>query len=155
MFWWQFRATGQLRTVFWTSFSLLTKFAKFKKNDSCAECFDANFKQKDICARFLRQVLAIEQKSPIWSKTKYAQSVLTSISSNKTVAHFVLHKVRLFTKSRKCQATGQLRTVFWRSFSFLTKVANFKKNASCAECFDGNFKQQDSCARCLGQVLAC
>ena len=151
----QFGATGQLRTVFATIFSLLTKDAKFNQIDSCAEYFDGNFEQQDSFARFFRQVLAIGQNSPIRSKTKYAQSVLTSISSNKTVAHFVLHKVRLFTKSRKCQATGQLRTVFWRSFSFLTKVANFKKNASCAECFDGNFKQQDSCARCLGQVLAC
>ena len=155
MFWRQLPATGQLRTVFWTSFNLLTKVANFKKIDSCAECFDANFKKQDSCARSLGQVLAIEQKSPIWSKTTVVQSVLTLISSNKTVAHFVLHKVWLFNKSRQSQATGQLRTVFLRRFSFLTKVANFKKNDSCGECFDRNFKQQDSCARCLGQVLAC
>ena len=151
----QFRATGQLRTVFWTSFSLLTKVVTFKKIDCCVESFDANFKQQDSCPRSLGQVLAIEQKSPIWSKTTVAQSVLTPISSNKTVAHLVLHKVWLFNKSRQSQATGKLPTVFWRRFSFLTKVANFKENNSCAECFNGNFKQQDSCARCLGQVLAC
>ena len=35
--------------------------------------------------------------------------------------------------------TGQFRTVFWTSLSFLTKVANFKQNVSCAEGFDANF----------------
>ena len=144
-----------MRTVFRTSLSLLTKFAKFKKSDSCALCFDANFKQKDSCAGCFGQVLACYQKTPSSSNSTVAQSVLTPISSNKTVAHFVLHKVWLFNKSRQSQATGQLRTVFWRRFSFLTKVATLKKNDSFAECFDGNFKQQDSCARCLGQVLAC
>ena len=28
----------------------------------------------------------------------------------------------------ECQATGQLRTVFWTSFFSLTKVANFEEN---------------------------
>ena len=48
------------------------------------------------------------------------------------------------------QATALLRTVFWTNFSFLTKVANFKQNVSCAE----GFEQQESCARCFKQVLA-
>ena len=45
--------------------------------------------------------------------------------------------------------------MFWTSFSFLTKDANFKQNETCAVCFDANFGQQDSCAQSLGQVLAC
>ena len=34
-----------------------TLSAKLKQIDSSAECFDANFKQQDCCARSLRQVL--------------------------------------------------------------------------------------------------
>ena len=44
--------------------------------------------------------------------------------------------------------------MFWISFSFLTKVANLKRNDSREECFDANFEQQDKCARGFGQVLA-
>ena len=44
--------------------------------------------------------------------------------------------------------------MFQTSFSFLTKVANFKQNDSCAECFDANFEQQDSCARCFAKIFA-
>ena len=155
MFWRQFRATGQLRTVFWTSFSLLTKFAKFKKNDSCALCFDANFKQKDSCAGCFGQVLACYQKTPSSSNSTVAQSVLTPIASNRTVAHGLLDKFQPFNKSCQLQENRQLPTVFWRqfqetgqlctvfgaSFSYGTKVANLKQNDSCAECFDANFEQ--------------
>ena len=44
--------------------------------------------------------------------------------------------------------------MFLPRFSFLTKVANFKQNESCAQCFDANFNQLDSCARCFAQGLA-
>ena len=54
----------------------------------------------------------------------------------------------------KFQATRQLRTVFWTSFRFLTKVAHLERNDICAECFDAIFEQQNSCARGFGQVLA-
>ena len=130
MFWRQFGATGQLRTVFLTRFSFLTK-------------------------------------SPILSKTTVAHSVLTSISTNWTVAHGVYVKLKLFNKIyqfqakrklrrvfwRQFRAIGQLRTVFWTSFSFLSKEAKFKQIDNCAECFDANLEQQESCARCFGQVL--
>ena len=43
----QFQATRQLRTEFLTSFSFLTIVASFKKSDSCADYFDANFEQQD------------------------------------------------------------------------------------------------------------
>ena len=75
-----------------TSFSLLTKVAKFKKNDSCAQCFDANFGQQDSCAQCFGQVLAFYQKTPSSSKSTTAQSVLTPIWSNRTAAHVVLDK---------------------------------------------------------------
>ena len=39
-------------------------------------------------------------------------------------------------------------------FSFLSKVANFKQNESCAQCYDANFNQLDSCIRCFAQGLA-
>ena len=39
----QIRATGQLRTVFWTSFRLLTKDAKFKQTVSRGECLNQKF----------------------------------------------------------------------------------------------------------------
>ena len=47
-----------------------------------------------------------------------------------------------------------LRTVFWTSCSFLTKVANFEQKDSCAECFDAKFEQQDKCAKGFKEVLA-
>ena len=55
---------------------------------------------------------------------------------------------------RQFRATEVLRTVFWTSCSFLTKVANFEGKDSCAECFDANFEQQDKCARGFGEALA-
>ena len=92
VFWRQFQWTGQLRTVFMSSLSCLTKFANFKENDSCAECFDADFGQQDSCAQSFGQVLACYQKTPSSSISKGAQSVLTQISSNRTVAHSLLAK---------------------------------------------------------------
>ena len=75
-----------------TFFTLLTKVAEFRKNDSCAPCFDTNFEQQDSCARCFGQVLAFLQKSPNSSKMLVAQSVLTPSLSNWTVAHGVLDK---------------------------------------------------------------
>ena len=127
----QYQATRRLRTVFWTSFSLV-------------------------------------KKTPSSSKSTVAQSFLSPISSNITVSQGVLDKFWLFNKThhfqekrqlrrvfrRQFQATGELRTVFCTSFSFLTKVANLKRNDSCGECFDDNLNQLDSCTRCFGQALA-
>ena len=168
MFWRHFRATGQLRTVFWTSFSMLSKDAKLKqigscakcfdatfgRQDSCAESFDANFEQQDRGTQSVGQFLACYQKTANSSKSTVAQSVLTPISSIRTVGHCLLGKFKLFNKSRQIQAkrqlrtvfwrhfraTGQLRTVFWTSFSLLSKDAKFKQIDSCAECFDANFE---------------
>ena len=44
--------------------------------------------------------------------------------------------------------------MFWTSFSFLTKDANFRHIDSCAEPFDANFEHQDSSAQCFAQGLA-
>ena len=38
-------------------FSFLSKVFNLKKNDSCADCFDANFKQQDSFARCSGQVI--------------------------------------------------------------------------------------------------
>ena len=157
-----------MRTVFWTSFRFLTKVINFKQNVSCAECLDPNFKQHDSSRRYFGQVLGFQQKWQTLGKTRITQSVLTLISSNRTVAHGVLEKFYLVNKRRHLQAnwqlhrvfwrqfwaTGQMRSLFWTSFCFLTKVANFKPNDSCPECFDANFKRKDSFARSFGQVLA-
>ena len=127
----QFQATRQLCTVFWTSFSFLTKVAYFKKNDNRAECFDANFKQKDSCARCFWQLSDFNRSRQFLAKRKLR---------------------RVFW--RQLQWTGQLRTMFMSRLRCLTKIANFKQNVSCAQCFDATFGQQDSCARCFGHVLA-
>ena len=53
-----FQATWKVRTVFWTGFIFLTKVANLERNDSCAECFDANFEEQNSFARGFGQVLA-------------------------------------------------------------------------------------------------
>ena len=78
--------------------------ANFKQNVNCAECFDANFEQQDSSAGYFEHGLAFYQKSPIISKTTAAQSVLTPISSNRTVAHGVLDKFYIVNKRRQVQA---------------------------------------------------
>ena len=102
VFWRKFRAAGQLRTVFWTSFSFLRNVAHFRQNDSCAVWFWANFKQQESCARRFLQVLAFKKTGQFEAKRQLR---------------------RVFW--RKFWATGQLRTVFCTSFSFLTKGTNF------------------------------
>ena len=154
-------------------FTLLTKVAEFKKNERCAQCFDANFKQQDscaqsfdanfeqqdCCARSFGNVFYPFNKSPRIQEKRQLRTVFW----------------------RQFRATGQLRTVFQASFSFFTKVAKFKQNDSCAEfhanrqlrrvfwrqfratkqlrtvffkCFSfltkvTNLKQNDSCAECF------
>ena len=81
--------------MFWTSYRLLTKDAKFKQIDSDAVCFKANFKQQDSCARCFAQGLAFLEKSPISRTTTVSQSVLTHILSNGTVEQGVLHQLYL------------------------------------------------------------
>ena len=78
--------------MFWTSYRLLTKDAKFEQIDSDAECFKANFEQQDSCTQCFAQGLAFLEKSPISRTTTVAQSVLTPILSNRTVAHCLLDK---------------------------------------------------------------
>ena len=81
--------------MFWTSYRLLTKDAKFKQIDSDAHCFKANFEQQDSCARCFAQGLAFLEKSPISRTTTVSQSVLTHILSNGTVKQGVLHQLHL------------------------------------------------------------
>ena len=78
--------------VFWTSFSCLSKVAHFKQNDSCVERLDTNFKQQDGFARSSGEVLACYQKTQSSSKTTVAQSALTPMSSNRSVAHGLLDR---------------------------------------------------------------
>ena len=132
--------------VFWTSFSLLSKDAKLKQIECCAQCFDPNFKKQDSCAQCFAQGLAFLEKLPISRTKTVSQSVSTPSLSNSPVAHALLGKFKIFNKSRQFQAKrylrtvfwclfkafGQLRTVFWTSFSLLTKDANFKQIDSCA-----------------------
>ena len=91
VFWRHFRATGQLHTMFCTSFSFLTKDANSKKNDSCAEHLDANFAQNESCARSFSQALA--SYGPIWKKTVVAQFDLMRISRNRKVMPAVSHNL--------------------------------------------------------------
>ena len=105
----QFGATGQLRTVFWTSYRLLTKDAKFEQIDSEAECFKANFEQQDSCARCFTQGLAFLENWPILRTRTVSQSVLTPILSN-----------------------GDSCAGCFAPALPLTNVANFKRNDSCA-----------------------
>ena len=59
---------------------------------------------------------------PISNKKTVARTFLTPISSNRTLAHFVLRKVKLFNKIGQFQVTGQLRTAVLTSFIFITKT---------------------------------
>ena len=74
---------------FLTGFSFLTIRANFKQNDSCAVPHRADFEQHQGCARCFGQVKALYKMLP---KTTVAESVLTHILSNRTIAHGVLHK---------------------------------------------------------------
>ena len=106
-----FSATGELRTVILTSFCLLTEHAKFKQIHSCAECIEANLEQQECCARCFGQMLAFQRKCPISNKKTVAQSVLTPISSNRTVAHGVSQKLYLPNNTGHFEAKRQLRRV--------------------------------------------
>ena len=81
--------------MFWTSYRLLTKDAKFKKIDSDADCFKANFEQQDSCAECFEQCSAFLEKSPISTTTTVSQSVLTHILSKGTVEKGVFHQLYL------------------------------------------------------------
>ena len=152
-------------------FYLFNKGSQLQAKRPFAECFDANFKQQDSCARCSGEVLACYQKSPISRKSTVAESVFTPISSNSKLAHnfeqqhgcalcllqvlskranriswilltkhtlmFVDLELRAlfpkgFRSNGKFQATGRLLRVFWTIPSFVTKVADFKQNDSCA-----------------------
>ena len=91
----------------------------------------------------------VQQRAQLSCCSKLASKHSAQLSFCSKLATFVEKSNGQF------QATALSRTVFWRNFRFLTKVANFKPNVSCAECLDPNFKQQDSSARCSGQVLDC
>ena len=112
-------------------FSFLTNVANFKRNECCAQCFDANFNQLDSCARCFAQGLAFLEKSPISRTTTVSQSVLTPILRNRIVAQGVLHQL------------------------YLQQMFRISKETTVAECFDAYFAQQDSCAQGLRQFLAC
>ena len=66
VFWSKFRATGQLRTVFHTSFTFRTIRANLKQNDGCAEWSEANFEQQHGCARCFLEVLSKKANRISW-----------------------------------------------------------------------------------------
>ena len=80
------------------------------------------------------------------SKTTVAQSVLTPISSKKRVAHGVSHKLYLPNNTGQFKAKRQLRSVIWGEFRGTRKF--------CTTFFTGfgfptirvNLKQNDSCS---------
>ena len=141
MFWGLFQATGQLRTVFWTSFSLLTK--------------EANFKQIDSCAIFWRQFRATGQlRTMFWTRFSFFKKV-ANFKNNDSLSEcfdanyeqqdscglFFWHVCLLVNKRRQLQEkrqlrrvfwrqfeeTGQIRTVYWTSYRLLTKDGKFKQ----------------------------
>ena len=128
--------------MFWTNWPLLSKDAKLKQIECCAQCFDANFKQQDSCAQCFAQGLAFLEKLPISRTKTVSQSVSTPSLSNRTVAHALLGKFKIFNKSRNFQANAYLKH-FDSCAVFLT-----------AQSFDVNFEEHDRCARCFRQGLA-
>ena len=106
----------QLRALFLTILSFLTKVANFKENDSCPVCFDANFAQNESCARSFSQALASKQYGPIWKKTAFAQFDLMRISRNRKVVPGVFHRLWLPNNGGQLEGKRRLRRVFWRHF---------------------------------------
>ena len=135
MIWGKFLASGKLCTAFFTGFGFLTIRVNLKQNDSCAECFDANFEKHDSCARCFKKVLACKEMSPISIKTRVKQTDFGPIWNKRKFVQSVFHTFWLPNNTgqfqakrrlrRKFRATGELRTVFCTSFSFLTKSTNF------------------------------
>ena len=119
----QFRATGQLRMVFGTSFAFLTKRANFKQNDRFAVWFGANFKQRHSCAGCCTQVI---------SETAH-QSSLDII--------YPTHQFRYIDSCALffAPASGQTVRTFCQVvvfFKFFTNPANFFAIRSCAHRFE-------------------
>ena len=98
--------------LFFTGFGFLTIRVSLKQNDSCAECFDANFEQQHSCARCFGQVLAFKEMSAISSKTTVAQCYLGPISSNRKVLHGVFYRFWHPNNTGQFQAKRRLRRVF-------------------------------------------
>ena len=112
LFWRQFWATAQLRTVFGTSCSFLTIRVNLKQNNSCTVLFRANFEQHHICTDCFAQVL---------SKTAN-QSSLDII--------YLTHQFRYIYSCALffAQFSGQTVRIFYDNvvfLTFLTKDANF------------------------------
>ena len=120
---------------------LLTEGTYFKETRSCAECFDANFKQNHTCAECFAQALwkttfqSFRQVFDLKSRFKQNYRFLT-----------VFHNLQLKRLDFFCQ--------FYVFRLLLTKEAHFKRNQSCAQCFDANFKQNHSYAECFPQLLS-
>ena len=160
MFLCQFRAKGQL--VICTRCSFFKKVADFKNNDSCAECFDANFEQQDSCARWFAQGLSFKKKSPISRTRTVAQSVLTPISSKRIVVHGTSHKVYHPNNMGKFEAKRQLRGLLWgQSWAtarlhtqvFISFILNSKSNFLDIINHTHQFREIDSCKPFLPQAL--
>ena len=113
---------------------------------------------KSLCATVvLLQIGPYCSEGKACVKHRAQLSCCSKLASKQSAQLSFCSKLATFVEKSNCQfeATALLPRVFWTNFSFLTKVANFKENVSCAECLYPNFKQQDSGARRSGQVLDC
>ena len=129
VFWSQFRATGQLRTVFYKRFTFRTIQANLKQNDSCAEWFEANFDQQHGCARCFLKVLSKTANRISW--------ILLTTHTNLgklTVASPLSHKleVKRWEYIFRFLFSSRFLLKIYVSLLLLTIRAHLKQNQSCA-----------------------
>ena len=106
--WGEFRTTRKLCTAFFfTGFGFLTNRTNLKENDSCAECFDANFEQENSCTRL---------RSLTWGQFRATRELCTSF-----VTSFGLLTIRANLKQKDACA---------ECFD-----ANYQQQNNCARCF--------------------
>ena len=125
----QFRATGQLRTVFHTSFTFRVIRANLKHNDSCAEWFEANFEQQHVCARCFLKVLSKTANRVSWIL------LTTHINLSKlTVASPLSHKleVKRWEYVFRLLFSSRFLLKIYVFLLLLTIRAHLKQNQSCA-----------------------
>ena len=132
VFWRQFRATGQLRTVFHTSFTFRTIRANLKQNtvaqsdlrpiSSNSTCFlQVLSKTANQISWILLTTHTNLGKLTVASPLSHRSSVKRPIASNRTAAPRWEHFFRFLFSSR----------FLWKIYVFLlllTKGANFKQN---------------------------
>ena len=166
------------RSVY-TIFSFLTQGTNFKESNAYAECFDANFKQEDSCARCLAKVLAFQENGQIgskndswevWPGASFKQkhscarffSQVLSKKANESFLDIIDHTNHLrqiyscppffYTSFRShCKNICQ-RVVF---FTFLREDAFFLKFEVAHTDLTSQFRHIFSCALRFAQIFGC